>query len=95
MTVDELRAELEQINAGLNSSGFGAIEEGFFDKLDLLSAAAGELGLREGVHLINNLKAVIHAIQDNKSQYESGTIRLTALEFYLTKLSGSESIEDL
>ena len=95
MTVEELRAELKSLVSGLTASGFGSIDSGVVEKLDKFCVTAGELGMTEGKRLIENLLGVIKAIQEGKSQAESGMIRLTALDYYLNKLSGSESIEDL
>ena len=95
MTVEELRLDLEKIIASLNSSGFGAIEAGTTDKLEKLGVVANELGMFQGKQLIDNLIGVIKAIQDGKSKAESGIVRLTALDFYVKKLSGTENIEDL
>ena len=95
MTVEELRAELEKIISGLSASGFGSIDSGTVEKLDKIAVAAEGLGMKEGKHLIGNLSGVIKAIQEGKSKAESGNIRLTALDFYVKKLSGSGNIEDL
>ena len=95
MTVEELRIELEKTISILSSSGFGNIDAGTVKKLETFAVTAGELGMKEGKHLIENLSAVIKAIQEGKSQAASGNVRLTALDFYVKKLSGSESIEDL
>jgi hypothetical protein len=94
MTVEELRAELETIISGLSSSGFEAIDQGIADKLGKLGASAGELGMKEGKHLIENLQSVMIAIKEGKSKADSGIIRLTALDFYVKKIAGG-STEDL
>ena len=95
MTVEDFRIELEKIISGLTSSGFDGIDSGTVEKLDKLAAAAVELGMKEGKHLISNLSGVIKAIQEGKSKAESGSLRLTALDFYVKKLSGSGNIEEL
>ena len=97
MTVEELRIKLENIISGLTSSGFGSIDPGTVDKLEKLAAASGELDMKEGKRLIENLTGAMKAIQEGKSNTESGNLRLTALDFYLRKLSqdGNGSIEDL
>ena len=95
MTVEELRKELEKIISALNSSGFAGIDSKTLEKLNNFAASADELGMKEGKHLLENLSAVIKAIQEGKSQPESGNIRLTALDFYVKKLSDSGNIEDL
>ena len=95
MTVEELRAELEKIISGLFSSGFESVDSGTVEKLDKLAASAGDIGMKEGMHLIGNLSGAMKAIQEGKSKSESGNIRLTALDFYVKKISGGENIEDL
>ncbi|MCL2472692.1 MAG: hypothetical protein FWF26_03345 [Treponema sp.] len=95
MTVEELRLELEKTISGLASSGFGSIDSATVEKLDNFSITAGELGMKEGKHLIENLSGAMKAIQEGKSKAESGSIRLTALDFYVKKLSGGGNIEDL
>ena len=95
MTVEELRAELEKIISDLSASGFENIDSGMVEKLDKYSAAAGELSMKEGKKLVENLSGAIKAILEGKSKAESGNLRLTALDFYVKKLSGTENIEDL
>ena len=95
MTAEEFKAELESIVSGLNSSGFNSIDSGTVEKLDKLAAASGELGMKEGKHLIENLSGVMKSIQEGKSKAESGNLRLTALDFHIKKLSGTGNIEEL
>ena len=94
MTVEELKAELEKIISKLTSSGFSSIDPGTVEKLDKFAVSAGGLGMKEGNKLIENLSGAMKAIQDGKSKAESGDVRLTALEFYVKKLS-SATTEDL
>ena len=95
MTVEELRTELEKIILSLSSSDFGSIDPLIIENLDKNAVMAGELGMREGKHLIENLSGAMRAIKEGKSQAESGLVRLTALDFYAKKLSGSGNIEEL
>jgi hypothetical protein len=95
MTVEELRGELEKIVAGLTSSGFGTIDPGIVEKLDTLTSAAGELGMKSGQRLIENLSAVMKAIKEGKSGEDSGQVRLTALDFYVQHIKGGASEEEL
>ena len=95
MTVEELRTELEKLISGLTSSGFDNIDSGILEKLDKFAVAAGELGMNEGKRMIENLIGAMKAIQEGKSKADSGTVRLTALNFYVKNLSGSENTEDL
>ena len=95
MTVEDLRIELEKIVSALLSSGFGNIDSGIIEKLDKITVTAGELEMKEGKRLIENLSSVMKSIKDGKSNAESGSVRLTALDFYVKKLAGGENIEDL
>ena len=95
MTVEELRTELEKVISGLTSSGFDSIDSGTVEKLDKFAAAADELGMKEGKHLLENLSGAMKAIKDGKSKAESGSVRLTALDFYVKTLSGDDNIEEL
>ena len=95
MTVEELRAELEKIASSLTSSGFSNIDAGTMEKLGGFAAAAGELEMKEGKRLIENLSETMKAIQEGKSNADSGNLRLTALDFYLKKHSDSGTVEDL
>ena len=95
MTVEELRVELENTVSGLSSSGFGSVDSGVVEKLDKFAVIAGELEMKEGKRLIENLVNVMKAIQEGKSKADSGNVRLTALDFYIKKLSGGGATEDL
>ena len=95
MTVEELKTELESIVLSLMSSGFGTINPGTMEKLKVLTTEAGKLNMKEGKRLIKNLTAAMRAIKTGKSKAESGSVRLTALDFYLKKLSSGGNIEDL
>ena len=94
MTVEELRTDLEKIISVLTSSGFDNIDPGTVEKLDKLAAIAGKSGMKQGKSLIENLSGVMKAIQEGKSKAESGSVRLTALDFYVKKLLNSKT-EDL
>ena len=95
MTVEELRTELEKIISALTASGFGNIDSGTVEKLDKFAVTAGELAMKEGKRLIENLAGTMKAIQEGKSQAESGNLRLTALDFYIKKHTDSGTVEDL
>jgi len=95
MTVEELRTELEKIVLDLSVSGFNNMDPGTVEKLDRFGIIAGELGMKEGRRLIDNLSGIVKAIQEGRSKIESGNLRLTALDFYVKKISGSEGIEEL
>jgi len=95
MTIEELKSELEKIISELTSLGFDSINPEIVEKLDKLTAGAGELGMKEGKHLIENLSNVMKAIGEGKSKAESGNLRLTALDFYVKKLSVGGNIEEL
>jgi hypothetical protein len=95
MTLEEFTKELEQIIAGLSSSGFDTIDSGIVEKLDALAAVAGDAGFTNGKHLIENLSGAMKAIKDGKSTAASGNIRLTALEFHLKRVTESGQVEDI
>jgi alpha-D-ribose 1-methylphosphonate 5-triphosphate diphosphatase PhnM len=95
MTVDELRTKGLEIISALQSSDFNNIDSGITDKLDELSVAAEASGMKEGKRLMENLAGAIKSIKEGKSQANSGSVRLTALDFYIKNLPNNESIEDL
>ena len=95
MVIEDLKVELEKIISNLTASGFDNIDSGILEKLEEYALTAGELGMYEGKRLIENLVGVMKAIQEGKSQADSGQVRLTALNFYLINLSGGEQTEDL
>ena len=95
MTIEDLRTELEKLIITLTSSGFDSIDPEIIKTLSKYSETAGELNMKEGKHLIENLLGAMIAISEGKSKAESGNVRLTALDFYVKKLSGSGNIEDL
>ena len=95
MTIEELRTDLGTIISSLTSSGFKNTDPKILEKIDHLIPAAGESGMREAKRLLENLSVSIKAIQEGKSQIESGSVRLTALDFYLKNLPNSEHIEDI
>jgi len=95
MTIEDLRTELNIIISSLTSSGFDNADPKIVEKVNTIAVAADESGLKEVKRLLENLSGAIKAIQEGKSQAESGTVRLTALDFYLKNLPESESIEDL
>jgi hypothetical protein len=95
MKIEDLRTELGTIISGLTSSGFNNADSAIMEKIDKVIAAAGESGMKEAKRLLENLSGAIKAIKEGKSQAESGTVRLTALDFYLKNLPDSENIEDL
>ena len=95
MAVEGLKTELEELISGLTSSGFDSIDSGVLEKLRVLAATAERLNMKTGLQLIENLSGAMKAIQEGKSKAESGNIRLTALDFYVKKLSGEANTEEL
>jgi len=95
MTIEDLRTELNTIISILTSSGFDNADPRIIEKIDETAVLAGESGMKEAKHLLENLSGAIKAIQYGKSQIESGTVRLTALDFYLKNLPDNENIEDI
>ena len=95
MTVEELRSELGNTLSNLADADFGNIDTAVMEKLDEFAAAAGELNMKEGKRLIENLSKTMKAIQEGTSNASSGNLRLTALDFYLKKHSAGGTVEDL
>jgi len=95
MTIEELRTDLDTIISSLTSSGFTNTDSKILEKIDSLIPLAGESSMKEAKRLLENLSGAIKAIQEGKSQAESGTVRLTALDFYRKNLPNSEHIEDI
>jgi len=95
MTIEDLRTELNTIISILTSSGFDNADPKIIERIDKTATAADESGMKEAKRLLENLSGAIKAIQAGKSQTESGTVRLTALDFYLKNLPDSENIEDI
>ena len=95
MTVEDFWVQLEKITSSLTISGFNNIGIGTVEQLQEIADAAGELGMKEGKRLIENLSDAMKAIQEGKSGASSGNLRLTALEFYAKKNSQCGAVEDL
>jgi hypothetical protein len=95
MTIEDLRTGLTTIISSLTSSGFDNTDPKTMEKIDKLASEAAESGMKEVKRLLENLSGAIKSIQEGKSQAESGTVRLTALDFYLKNLPSIEDIEDI
>jgi len=95
MTVEEVKTELEKIIASLSSSDFGNIDSLVVEKLDKLTVTAGELNMKEGKRLVENLAGAMKSAKEEKSRIESCNVRLMALDFYLKKLSVDGNTEEL
>ena len=95
MTLEELHEKLVEIISNLTSSGFVNVDPETMEKLYKYAVAAGEMGLKEGKRLIENLTETMKAIQEGRSNTGSGILRLTALEFYLKRYPIDEPVEDL
>jgi hypothetical protein len=95
MTIEELRTELDLIISSLTSSGFDNTDPKIMEEIDKIAVTAGESGMKEVKRLLENLSGAIKAIHEGKSQAESGTVRLTALDFYLKSLPESGNIEEI
>jgi hypothetical protein len=94
MTVEELCEKLDTLLSGLNTSGFGSVDDGVLANLAAYSSEAGGLGMKAAKQLIDNLGEVLKTRKEGGSSDESVSIRLTALDFYIKKLQGG-STEDL
>jgi hypothetical protein len=94
MTIEELRAKLENIISILPGSGFDAVDNSVIAELDAYVPIASGLGMTEGTKLIENLSKVLKIRKEGDSSDTSVLVRLTALDFYAKKLQ-SGSTEDL
>jgi hypothetical protein len=93
-TVETLQKELEKCVNSINSTGPGSMDLQNIEKLDKMSIAAAELGMKQGKQLIDNLSAVIKSYKEGNSKEDSVSIRLTAIDFYLKNTLGGD-IEEL
>ncbi|MDR0719619.1 MAG: hypothetical protein LBF78_08290 [Treponema sp.] len=94
-TVESLHGDLETCITGINAVGIGNLDPQNIEKLEKISAAAGNLGMNSGKKLIDNLTAVLKSFQEGKSTEDSVRIRLTALDFYLQNIKGGDGEEEL
>ena len=96
-TIEKLCQELDSIQSSINSSGINNIDFGIIDKVEKISSAAEKLGMQTGKKLIDNLVTSLKSFQAGKSDENSVSVRITALEFYNKNvLNGKENdIADL
>jgi len=94
MTAEEIKTELENIISGLSATGFDSIESRIMEKLNVLAAVAGEMNMKEGKRLIQNLVNAMKSVVEGNPKKESCNVRLMALDFYVKKLSNVENLED-
>ena len=87
----ELCKELDVILKEITSAGFSKLDSGSMEKLEKISSAAAGLGMKTGKGLIDNFIEVLKSLQAGKSNEDSVSLRLTALEFYKTKVLENES----
>ena len=94
-TVENLQKELENCINSINSTGFNGLDAQNIDKLEKISAAATGLGMNQGKKLIDNLVTVLKSFKEGKSNEGSVSLRMTAMEFYLSNTKSSGSTEEL
>ena len=94
-TIEKLCQELESILSGINTSGIKDIDPGVIDQINKLSGASEELSMKTGKKLIDNLVASLQSFKEGKSDENSVTLRITALDFYSKKVLSGEELEDL
>jgi ketosteroid isomerase-like protein len=92
-TVEELREALEALSKKIASAGEGAVVE--LDNVGKAAAEADSLGMKAGKQLLDNLAASLQSVKDGKSHADSIQVRITALDFYLNKIKGGSSEEEL
>ncbi|MCL2295375.1 MAG: hypothetical protein FWC36_11035 [Spirochaetes bacterium] len=83
--VKNLCQELNTIISEINSSAF-KIAPASMEKLEKIGADAAELNMKAGKGLIDNLIGVLKSFQAGKSNEDSVSLRLTALEFYIKNI---------
>ena len=95
--VKQLCQELEKIISEINSSGLNKITPETLAKLEKISSEAQGLGMGTGKGLIDNCIEVLKSFQAGKSNENSVSVRLTALEFYKKNIleNPSDSEEEL
>ena len=93
----QLCQELDVILKEITSAGFSKVAAGSMEKLQKISTEAAGLGMKTGKGLIDNFIEVLTSLQAGKSNEDSVSLRLTALEFYKTKVLENESgsVEEL
>jgi hypothetical protein len=92
-SVESICNELDKLLSGMSASEYG--NAGFVDQLQKLSAAAENLGMKDGKKLIDNLREVLKSFQAGTADEKSVAIRCTALEFYKNKIQDQGAAEDL
>ncbi|MDR2303050.1 MAG: hypothetical protein LBE10_00480 [Treponema sp.] len=92
-TVEELRETLEVLSKKIASAGEGAVAD--LDNVSKAAAEADGLGMKTGKQLLDNLAASLQAVKDGKSHADSIQVRVTALDFYINKIKGGSSEEEL
>ena len=94
-TVENLQKELLNCINSINTAGLGSLDSQNIEKLDKLSAAAAGLGMNQGKKLIDNLLTVLKSFKEGKSNENSVSLRMTAIDFYLNNTQGGGSTEEL
>jgi hypothetical protein len=94
MTIDELRNKLDSFIKELPASGYDTVSDNTIAGFESCAGPAGELGMKQGKQLIENLVSALKARKTGANTDESVQVRFTALDFYLKKLESSDT-EDL
>jgi hypothetical protein len=92
-TVENLQNDLENCLGGINSAGLDNVDPPNIEKLEKIAAVAANLGMKQGKQLVDNLVSVLKALKEGKSTVNSVSVRLTALEFYLSNTKGAATEE--
>jgi len=92
---EKIHSELEACLKKINSAKLGSLDQAVIDTLDKISAGATGLGMDQGKKLIDNLSAVLKNFKEGKSNEDSVSLRLTAIEFYLKNTRGEASTEEI
>ena len=94
-TVEKIHSELESCLKGINSGGLSNLDAKIIEKLEKIVPAAAGLGMEQGKKLTENLSEVLKTFKEGKSNESSVAVRITALDFYLQNIKGTDSTEEL
>ena len=94
-TVEGFRKELENCITSINSAGLASLDAKNIENLEKISAAAAGFGMNQGKKLVDNLLTVLKSFKEGKSNENSVSLRMTAIDFYLKNTQGGGSTEEL
>ena len=93
-TIGTLCQEMESILSGINAAGLKNMDPGVIDKIEKIGQTAEKFLMKTGKKLCDNLVASLKSFQEGKSDENSVTLRMTAIDFYIKKVL-SEKEDDI